>query len=74
MPKGDLFNISFFKKDGYLGLLYIEFITYPGVFYPVTETVKLYLNNDRSYKLESTVSKDISLKEIDRIVTDVTSV
>lgn len=74
MPKGDLFNISFLKKGGYLGLLYIDFITYHDVFYPVTETVKLYIHNDRTFSLESSVSKDISLKEINKIVTAVTAV
>jgi hypothetical protein len=68
LPSGDIFNVSFFKKEGYLGQLNIEFVIYQDVFYPVTETVKLYLNNDRSYTLGSHLNKEISLKEIDKIV------
>jgi hypothetical protein len=73
LPSGDILDITFLKKEGYLGTLNIEFIIYQDVFYPVTETVKLNLNTDRSYITESKLSKDISVKEIKKIVTAITA-
>jgi hypothetical protein len=72
LPSSDIYNITFLEKEGYLGLLYIQFVIYQDVFYPVTETVKLYINTDKSYKIDSPISKDIPVKEINRIVTALT--
>jgi hypothetical protein len=73
LPSSDIFNITFIKKDGYLGILHIECVIYQDVFYPMTETIKLFINNDRSYSIDSPISKDISIKEIKKIVTAVTA-
>ena len=73
LPYGDIFNIIFMKEEGYIGLLYIEYVIYQDVFYPVTENVKLYINIDKTYKIDSPISKDISLEEINKIVTVLTA-
>jgi hypothetical protein len=73
LPSSDVFNISISKKEGCLALLSIEFVIYQDVFYPITETVKLVLNNDKSYTLDSPISKDISLKTLENVITLLTA-